>query len=346
MASALPTAWDYAKRLKRLLAHLQPDLIHSNGLKMHLFACLARPAGRPIVWHLHDFYGLRPVTPLLVKGARRGVAGAIAISEAVARDARRVLPGLPVEVILNAIDTDTFTPGPGDGAALDRLAGLTPAPPGTVRVGLVATYARWKGQEILLEAAARLAGDPAGPPTRFYIVGGPIYLTGAQYAEAELRQRADGLGLRERVGFVGFQQETTDVYRALDVVVHASTRPEPFGLTVAEAMACGRAVVVTEAGGAAELFTHGHDALGVPPGDSAALACTLSGLLVDPGIRLQLGTNARATAVRRFHSSRLGPQVLKFYRRILARRSRLQSSGCWRDGSHRDSERLHPMCRT
>ena len=49
--------------------------------------------------------------------------------------------------------------------------------------------------------------------------------------------------------------------RALDVVVHASTQPEPFGLVIAEAMACGRAVVVSSGGGAAEIVTPGEDAL-------------------------------------------------------------------------------------
>ena len=67
----------------------------------------------------------------------------------------------------------------------------------------------------------------------------------------------------DSVGFVPFVEDPVPVYRALDVVLHASTQPEPFGLTVVEAMACGRAVVVSAAGGAAELFTDGVDALGV-----------------------------------------------------------------------------------
>ena len=55
------------------------------------------------------------------------------------------------------------------------------------------------------------------------------------------------LGVEAHVGFIGFQSEPVDIYRAADVVVHASTQPEPFGLTIVEAMACGRATVVSEA---------------------------------------------------------------------------------------------------
>src|SRR5205085_8086358 len=143
--------------------------------------------------------------------------------------------------------------------------GLPRAVPGTLRVGLVATYARWKGQEVFLDAAGRLAAGRPELPVRFYVVGGPVYQTrGSQFSEGELRRLAAQRGLADRVGFVGFREDTAPVYRALDVVVHASTRPEPFGLTVVEAMACGRPVIVSRAGGAAELFTPGYDGGGGP----------------------------------------------------------------------------------
>ncbi len=316
----LPSAWEYASRLRHLLGRLAPDLIHSNGLKMHLYAGLTRPAGVPVVWHLHDFYGLRFLAPLLLRSARRGIRGAIAVSKAVARDARYILPGLPIEVIYNTVDTDIFCPRLGDGAELDCLAGLPPLSPGAIRVGLIATYAHWKGHDVFLAAAARLAHASAAIGTRFYIIGGPIYVTRAQFTEARLRSRAAEFGISDRVGFVPFQLDTARVYRTLDVVVHASTLPEPFGLTVAEAMACGRAVIVSRAGGAAELFTHDVDGIGVMPGDVVGLADAIRRLSADPDARSRLGTSARATALRRFHPARLGPQILGFYERVLKRR--------------------------
>ncbi len=285
---------------------------------MHLFASLARPKSTPVVWHLHDFYGLRPVVPLLLRPAQRGVVGAIAISEAVKRDTQRVLPRLPITTIANAIDTKRFAPGAGDGQWLDRLSDLPPAAPETLRIGLVATYARWKGQAVFLEAAAKVRELALPPPTRFFIIGGPVYHTAAQFGEAELRERAKSLGLAEHVGFVGFQQETADIYRALDVVVHASTQPEPFGLTIVEAMSCGRPVIVTQAGGAAEIMTAGSDALGVPPGDASALAEAMALMLSSKELRQKLGAAARETAVSRFDSERLGPQLTRFYQTALA----------------------------
>ncbi len=55
-----------------------------------------------------------------------------------------MLGGVPVHVVDNGVDVARFSPGPAEGARLDALAGLPPAHEGTLRVGLVATYARWK----------------------------------------------------------------------------------------------------------------------------------------------------------------------------------------------------------
>jgi glycosyltransferase involved in cell wall biosynthesis len=177
----------------------------------------------------------------------------------------------------------------------------------------VATYANWKGHLVFLDALAQL---PPHSPVRGYVIGGPIYATaGSQFTRDELEQRATANGLTGRVGFVPFQSDPADVYRMLDVVVHASTRPEPFGLTIAEAMSCGRPVVVAAAGGAAELFTPNADALGFPPGDLAALADAITRLAADSELRHQLGTRARQTAVAHFPVQRFGRELADVYLR-------------------------------
>jgi glycosyltransferase involved in cell wall biosynthesis len=304
---------DYVRRLRGLLRRLRPDLVHSNGMKAHVLSVLTTPRGVPVVWHIRDYIGDRPVMRWLLRAVPRP-ALAVANSRSVADDARRVLPGVRVETVLNAIDTDRFAPGPGDATGLDRLAGLPPGPSEAVRVGLVATFARWKGQDVFLRAAAAVALRADPRPARFYVVGSPIYATaGSQFSEAELRNLAAELGVADRVGFIPYQPDTAAVYRALDVAVHASTRPEPFGLTIAEAMGCGKPVVVAAAGGAAELFTPGHDGLGHTPGDATGLADAIARLTSDPGLRAQLGANARRTAVDRFSRERHGREIAAVY---------------------------------
>ena len=304
-ARAAPAAVGFARRLRAAIRDTDAQLLHTNGVKAHLAAAVAAPRGLPVAWHVHDFLGERPLVGQFLRRATGGVRGAVAISDAVARDVAAVLPRLRIVTVRNAVDTDHFTRGPG--VDLDALAGLPPAT--VLRVGLVATFANWKGHGVFLDALARVPG------VRGYVVGGPIYTTaGSQVTRAELAARAAALGLAGRVGFVPFQADPRGVYRALDVVVHASVRPEPFGLTIAEAMSCGRAAVVAAAGGAAELFTEGHDALGHPPGDVAALAAAVGRLAADADLRERLGANARATAVAHFGLARYGRELASAYR--------------------------------
>lgn len=317
LIASIPVIRKYGKQLRAVILELRPELIHSNGLKTHLLASLANQQGIPLVWHLHDYCGSRRVVCHLLRWARRRAVGAIAVSESVAANARTVLPRFSVEVIPNGIDTRHFSPGASQEARLDALAGFPAAEPQTLRVGLVATFARWKGHDTFLEAIALLKADGLVLPARFYIIGGSIYQTlGSQFSEHELRTKAAELGIADRVGFVGFQQDTADIYRSLDIVVHASTRPEPFGLTIVEAMACAKPVIVAQAGGAAELFTHNYDAWGVSPGQPDALASAIAELLQAPHRRQSLGSHARETVLDRFSRDRLGTQISDLYYRF------------------------------
>jgi glycosyltransferase involved in cell wall biosynthesis len=150
---------------------------------------------------------------------------------------------------------------------------------------------------------------------RAYVVGGALYETAdSQRSTGELRETARRLGLEGRVGFTGYVEDSAAAMRALDVVVHASTEPEPFGLVIVEAMACGRAVIASEAGGAAELFSSGVDALGHAPGDAAGLARRIEELAADGGLRARLGAQGRASAEKRFDRARLATELVPIYR--------------------------------
>lgn len=306
----------YAPELRRAVSDFRPTVIHSNGIKTHLLASLL-PGSAKLVWHIHDFLSERPLAGSALKTRMRRVSLAIANSMAVAEDTHTVLSGVRVETLLNGVDTQRFAPGPGDGELLDRLAALPSAAPGTLRLGLVATYARWKGQVAFIRAANVLQRTAPHLSMRFFIVGGPLYKTSdSQFTEAELRELVHGFGLDDKVGFVPFQEQIEDVYRALDIVVHASTRREPFGLTIAEAMACGRPVIASRAGGAGELFETTKEVFGLEIVTPRELAEVISWLAADVDMRRKLGEAARKAAVERLSRNRLGPQLLGLYEKI------------------------------
>jgi glycosyltransferase involved in cell wall biosynthesis len=139
---------------------------------------------------------------------------------------------------------------------------------------------------------------------------------GSQVALAELRERARALGIESRVGFTGFVPDASSAIRALDIVVHASTDPEPFGLVIAEAMACGKAVVASRAGGAIELTDECANAVTHMPGDARALADRIEQLARDESRRRELGAAGRATAERCFTRARMALELTPIYQKL------------------------------
>src|SRR6202041_836887 len=103
-------------------------------------------------------------------------AALLAISRSVADDIARALGRDDATVVYNGIDTSRFT-AEGERVDLDRLANLRPAPASAVKVGIVATYARWKGQPLFLDAAARVVASAGRDAARFYVIGGRTYST-------------------------------------------------------------------------------------------------------------------------------------------------------------------------
>jgi glycosyltransferase involved in cell wall biosynthesis len=340
MAASSPELWGYCIRLRQKLEQSAPDVVQSNGMKAHLLTALAAPRRIPLVWHLHDYLSSRAMmSKLLVMAARRrstfggsktraGLIGA-AVSRSVADDAQKVL-GIyaRIEPIYNAVDLDRFKAAAADPWVLE--AGRPQPPPGAVRVGLVATFANWKGHFTFLEAVAKLDRTL---PFRAYIVGGPIYRSSqSQVSIEELNAAIQRLGISDRVVLSGQVSNPARALAALDVVVHASTRPEPFGRVIVEAMACGKAVVASvpksgrqgasdtapPASGAAELFTHDVDGFAHLAGDSADLASALDRLIRSPELRDRLGSAASVRAKTHFNRDDLAGKWIPLYESFFA----------------------------
>ena len=311
--SAAPIA-AYLGRLRAAIRDFAPDVVHTNGFKMHLLGART-DRGPKLVWHLHDYLSSRPMSARLLRRSRLRCAAVVANSASVANDVRQTIGNdVNVFTVRNAVDLVRFNPV-GDRMNLDERAGLPAAAPDAVRVGLLGTFARWKGHITFLEAIARV---PRHVPIRGYVIGDAVYDTeGSQRSRSELMHVVERLGIGDRVGFTGFVAHAESALRALDVVVHASTSPEPFGLVIAEAMACERPVIVSLAGGAAEIVTVGVDALGHQPADVAQLAARITELAIDPALRSRIGRAARATAERCFDRARLAKELAPIYQSVL-----------------------------
>jgi glycosyltransferase involved in cell wall biosynthesis len=173
----------------------------------------------------------------------------------------------------------------------------------------------WKGQHVLVQAAAEL--KRAGHDLRITIVGSPSFAADDAYYRS-LKDMVRSFGLQAMVDFVPHTSDVVAWYRRSDVVVHTSVAPEPFGLVLIEALACGRPVIATNAGGPLDITDHGRTAgLLVPPGDAQALARAIATLIDDPALARQLGREGRARVERLYSARRMVDELQTLYEGIV-----------------------------
>jgi glycosyltransferase involved in cell wall biosynthesis len=135
-----------------------------------------------------------------------------------------------------------------------------------------------------------------GVPMMFMIIG-----AGPQ--RSHLASLAGALGLNDRVMFHDAVEhnELPEFYAAIDAGVFPSTGDEAFGISIAEAMSCGKPVIGSHVGGIPEVVgNEGSCGILVAPGDSRALAQAMRRLALDPGLRASMGRAARERVVRQF----------------------------------------------
>jgi glycosyltransferase involved in cell wall biosynthesis len=307
IAAAAP-AGIYAARLARRLRRLRPDLVHTNSLKAALYGSIAAKAARiPVVWHLRDRLAeeyLPGVSARIVgAGASRLADAVIAVSgttlETVGAETRRKL-GERIAVIYGPV---ALEPRPPQGST----EGLC--------FGIVGRIAPWKGQHVFLEAFAR--AFPRGTE-RARIIGAPLF--GEEAYERDLHVLASRLGLDGRIEFTGFREDVAEELSKLDVLVHASVIPEPFGQVVIEGMTAGVPVLAPRAGGPAEVIEDGRTGLLYEPGNADALAAAMQQAAADPTLRRKLARAARAAADA-FAPQAIAEEVMRLYRRVLSPRS-------------------------
>jgi glycosyltransferase involved in cell wall biosynthesis len=280
------------------------EIVYANTQKAFVTAALAAwIARRPIIWHLHDILSeahfSRFLTKVVVWLSNRLSTRIIANSQATA-DALIAAGGDPkrIEVIWNGIDSKPFdSVTEADVSALRAFLGIGETP----LVGAFGRLAPWKGQHVLIEALRELPGVHA------LIVGQDLY--GEREYEAALRQTVTEGGLADRVHFLGFRTDIPLLMRAVDVVVHTSTAPEPFGRVIVEGMMAGRPVVATAGGGPEEILENGTSGIIVPPNDIGALAAAIRRLLEPGAWRNRIVAAAQSRAHRLFSLSSMLDQI-------------------------------------
>ena len=279
LAASLIGLLRHSTKVRRVLRDRSADVVVPISLKSLVFGWLAgRRAGTTVVWSLHDRVDRRYFSWFLVPALRylvpRLVDGILVNSRSTLATIR---PGrTPVIVATPAIALD-----PRDFHETgDEVR----------RVVMLARLSPWKGQDVFLRAFARAF---EGSPAEAFIVGGALF--GETEYEQSLKTLAAELGIADRVHFVGHVQDPWAALVDADVLVHASTIPEPFGQVVVQGLWARCAVVASTPGGPAEVITDGVDGLLTPCGDVDALAAALRRLRTDHDLRLSLARHGHVT---------------------------------------------------
>jgi glycosyltransferase involved in cell wall biosynthesis len=254
------------------------DVVFLNSQKA-LFpgALAARLAGRPVLWNLHDILSAEHFSSLNRRIAvwwANWFVDTVIVNSQATRSAFVHNGGSEAKthLVYNGIDASPFDTI--SDAEVQRVREAT-GTEGVPCVGVFSRLAPWKGQHVLLDALADVPGVHA------LLVGDALFAGDRPYAKS-LQSQARRLGIADRVHFLGFRSDIPALMRAVDVVAHTSTAPEPFGRVIVEGLLAGRPVIATRAGGASEILNHEETGYLVPPGDAQILADVLRTLTV-PG---------------------------------------------------------------
>jgi len=274
---------DHARQVREWTGRIQairPDIVYGNNALPLNFAALAAGStlGLGVMCALR---GLQPIHAPHRRFGRRLQFG-VAISEVVRRhylDAG-FTPDQIVRVY-NGVDLDDY-PFADPRADIPRDGG---------RLLFLGRLTGWKGAEVMLQAIRILS-------TRRPLLSAVV--AGDGPARGDWERMAHDLGISDRIQFVGFQPDVRSLLREADLLVHASTAPEPFGRVLVEGMAAGLPVVASDHGAAPEIIQSGQTGWLVAPGDPAALALAIDAGLAAGAQRVTIARAARARAEQHF----------------------------------------------
>jgi glycosyltransferase involved in cell wall biosynthesis len=282
------------------------DVIHAHFIYPDgvIAARLGRELGVPVVVSEHSVWGQwfdrHPRVRSQVEGAFPDIARLTAVSESLRRDMQKIVGDrVPVDLLPNVVDDDTFVAGTRDQVDPNHLL-------------FVGTIRRVKGLDVLIRSFASLLARRFS--LRLTVVGGAFYRAYAR-DERDVRALVTTLGLDDRIRFLG-EQSPEEVAREMrrSAMLVVPSRRETFSLVTAEALASGIPVVATRCGGPEEFVTPDVGCL-VAVDDVDALAAGIE-LVLDQHERFEPAT-LRRWAISRFGRAAAARRIHELYAKAI-----------------------------
>jgi glycosyltransferase involved in cell wall biosynthesis len=231
--------------------------------------------------------GINGHYPLLARALGRHMKAIVCISNAVRDNLKEhSIDSGNLVTIYNGIDPGVVSVS-SEAADILRYQGINP---GTRVVGVIGNIKFWKGQETMIRALPLILQDV---PYLVCLFVGDTAPADRTYHDHLLRLAGE-LGVTENIRFTGYTRNVADFINAMEIVIHTSVEPEPFGRVLIEAMAMSKPVVGARGGAVTEIVEEGRTGLTFTPGDPSSLAEMVRRLLLSPEKAVAMGRNGRA----------------------------------------------------
>lgn len=292
----------YLRKQKCRLVHL------NNEILTHIPLILAaRLAGCKSVCHLH---GWRPFTKI-EKLVVQYVDELICISEAGSRYFSDLLNGRCVQAIPNGVNINgRSTQLTEKRTAKHRVFGLSDEQTAVVILGRLVP---WKGQDVFLKAMQQVISEK---PNSVGLIVGEDSSRDKAFVK-KLKDLSVELAISDNIKFAGWQDDVEAIYAGADIVVHASTKPEPFGLVILEAMLAGKPVVAVEGGGVNDLVINGETGLLVKSAEEKEIAHAIMTYINNHDLVHRFTTNAYNRLLTHFTIERNATEIMALYDKLL-----------------------------
>lgn len=305
--------------LRRIIRQRRPDVLHTHTAKAGATGRLAavsagraRPRAVVHTYHGHVLSGYfsrrwERVFRWIEKGLALTSGTLIAVSEEVRDDlvGFGVAPARRFVVVPYGFELPTWSEADDD--ARRTLRAEIGAGADTFVVGWAGRLTAIKRPLDLVRTQRALRDE--GVDALFVLVG-----DGEDRADVEAL--ATELGVAEHCRLVGFQKSIRPWYASFDALLLTSAN-EGTPVVAIEALAAGRPVVATRAGGTGAVVRNGESGYLEAIGDTAALADRLALLARDPEMRARMGAHGAEDVRERFAVGRMADEVEAIYRRLL-----------------------------
>jgi len=285
------------------------DIIHLNNYFLLEGIIAAKILKIPCLVHLRCFFEHKyDILSKSIKHVSHVIGVSNAVSTSIPSDQ---IPAYKVTTIYDPVDIGLFETAASKRDSVRKKLNLKD---NDIAVGIFGRIVSWKGQLEFVHAALKAIN--LNDNLKAFIIGD--ISDGTSEYLCQIQSVINRSPVKDHFTLTGYQEDIEAYYCAMDIIVHASTAPEPFGMVVIEGMTAKKPVIATKAGGPLEVIDHETNGIFVEPGSVEEMSLKILDLVNNPSKRRQIGLNGFEMVQKRFSIETVASQVDNLYQKLLS----------------------------